>query len=131
MVGLARVFLALSGLVWFPYGVYLAFSPGYLAEAAGILSTTATGNIELRAMYGGLQAGIGALAFTGALRPAWTRPVLFAGCFLFGGLAVTRTLAAIALGEVSPYTAFGLGFEWTSTVLALWLLRRGPAQQSA
>jgi len=127
----ARIFLALSGLVWFPYGVYCFFSPGYLADAAGIVSTTATGNIELRAMYGGLQAGIGALALAGALRPVWVRPVLFAGCFLFGGLAVTRLLAAIGTGEVSSYTAFGLCFEWTSTALALWLLRAGRASQSA
>jgi hypothetical protein len=124
---IARIFLALSGLVWFPYGVYLFFQPAYLADAAGVVSTTATGNIELRAMYGGLQAGIGALALAGALRPAWMRPVLFAGCFLFAGLAISRTLAAIEIGEVSPYTAFGLGFEWTSTALALWLLRAGPA----
>jgi hypothetical protein len=128
---IARVFLALSGLIWFPYGVYLFFSPGYLADAAGIVSTTATGQIELRAMYGGLQAGIGALAFAGALRPAWMRPVLFAGCFLFGGLALSRSLAALAIGEVSPYTAFGLCFEWTSTVLAIWLVRAQPASQSA
>ena len=127
----ARIFLALSGLVWFPYGVYLFFQPDYLADAAGIASNTATGNIELRAMYGGLQAGIGALAFAGALRPAWMRPVLFAGCFLFGGLALSRSLAAITVGEVSPYTVFGLCFEWTSTALALWLLRAGPASQSA
>jgi len=127
----ARIFLALSGLIWFPYGIYCFFQPGYLADAAGILSTTATGQIELRAMYGGLQAGIGALAFAGALRPAWLRPALLAGCFLFGGLALSRSLAAIAIREVSPYTAFGLCFEWTSTALAFWLLRKGPAPQSA
>src|SRR5262245_37577291 len=117
---IARIFLVLSGSIWFPYGVYCFFAPGYLADAAGVASTTATGNIELRAMYGGLQAGIGALAFAGALRPAWMRAVLFAGCFLFGGLAVTRSLAALGAGEVSPYTAFGLVFEWTSTVFAFW-----------
>jgi uncharacterized protein DUF4345 len=128
---IARVFLALSGLIWLPYGVYLFFSPGYLADAAGIVSTTATGQIELRAMYGGLQAGIGALAFAGALRPAWMRPALFAGCFLFGGLALSRSLAALATGEVSPYTAFGLCFEWISTALAIWLVRAQPALQSA
>ena len=127
----ARIFLALSGLIWLPYGIYLFFAPGYLAEAAGIVSTTATGQIELRAMYGGLQAGIGALAFAGALRPAWMRHVLFAGCFLFGGLAFSRTLAAIATGEVSSYTAFGLCFEWISTALAIWLVRAQPASQSA
>ncbi len=128
---IARVFLALSGLIWLPYGIYLFFEPGYLAEAAGIAATTATGQIELRAMYGGLQAGIGALAFAGALRPAWMRPVLFAGCFLFGGLAFSRSLAAIATGEVSSYTAFGLCFEWISTALAIWLVRAQPALQSA
>ena len=128
---IARVFLALSGLIWFPYGLYCFVAPGYLADAAGIVSTNATGNIELRAMYGGLQAGIGALAFAGALRPAWMRSVLFAGCFLFGGLAVTRSLAAIGAGEVSPYTAFGLVFEWTSTVLAFWLLRADFASSTA
>ena len=127
---IARIFLALSGLIWFPYGVYCFLAPDYLADAAGVVSTTATGNIELRAMYGGLQAGIGALAFAGALRPAWLRSVLFAGCFLFGGLAVTRSLAAIGAGEVSPYTAFGLAFEWTSTVFAFWLLRRASSASS-
>jgi Domain of unknown function (DUF4345) len=127
----ARIFLALSGLIWLPYGLYCFAAPGYLADAAGIVSTTATGNIELRAMYGGLQAGIGALAFAGALRPAWMRSVLFAGCFLFGGLAVTRSLAAIGTGEVSPYTAFGLVFEWTSTALAFWLLRANTAASTA
>lgn len=128
---IARIFLALSGLIWLPYGLYCFVAPGYLADAAGIASTTATGNIELRAMYGGLQAGIGALALAGALRPAWRRSVLFAGCFLFGGLAVTRSLAAIGTGEVSPYTAFGLVFEWTSTLLAFWLLRANTASSTA
>ena len=127
----ARIFLALSGLIWLPYGVYCFLQPAYLADAAGVVATTATGNIELRAMYGGLQAGIGALALAGALRPAWLRPVLFAGYFLFGGLAVSRSLAAIALGELSPYTIMGLVFEWTSTVLAFWLLRARLAPTTA
>jgi hypothetical protein len=59
------------------------------------------------------------------------RPVLFAGCFLFGGLALSRSLATLATGEVSPYTAFGLCFEWTSTALAIWLVRAQPASPSA
>jgi hypothetical protein len=52
---------------------------------------------------------------------------LFAGCFVFGGLALSRSLAALAAGEVTAYTAFGLVFEWTSTALALWLLRARTA----
>jgi hypothetical protein len=52
-----RIFFALTALVWLPYGIFCFFQPGYLAQAAGVTATSATGTIELRAMYGGLQAG--------------------------------------------------------------------------
>jgi hypothetical protein len=122
-----RIFLALTALVWLPYGIYCFFDPAYLAQTAGVAATSATGTIELRAMYGGLQAGIGAFALAAALRPALVGPALITSCFLFAGLAVTRLLAAIATGELSPYTAGALGLEWGSTALAVWLLRRRAA----
>ena len=121
-----RIFFGLTALIWLPYGVYCFFAPGYLAQAAGVAATTTTGAIELRAMYGGLQAAIGALALTAALRPALVGPALIASCFLFPGLAVTRLLAAIGAGEFSAYTVSGLGLEWASAALAVWLLRRQP-----
>jgi len=122
-----RVFFALTALVWLPYGIYCFFDPGYLAPTAGIAATSATGTIELRAMYGGLQAGVGALALAAALRPALVGPALIASCFLFAGLAVTRLIAAIVTGELSSYTAQALGLEWGSAALAVWLLRRRAA----
>jgi hypothetical protein len=123
-----RIFFALTALIWLPYGIYCFFSPGYLAQAAGVAATTTTGTIELQAMYGGLQAGIGAFALAAALRPALIGPALLASCFLFPGLAVTRLLAAIGAGEFSSYTNAGLGLEWGSTALAVWLLRRQPVE---
>jgi hypothetical protein len=125
-----RIFLALSGLVWLPYGIFCFFQPGYLEQAAGIVATTATGTIELRAMYGGLQAGFGAFALVAALRAAFVRPALIAACFLFAGLATARLLGSIAVGELSPYTAFALCFEWGSLAIAAWLLRR-PSPMAA
>jgi len=119
----ARIFLALTALVWLPYGIFCFFQPNYLAGAAGVTATTATGTIELRAMYGGLQAGIGAFALAAALRPRLVSPALVAGCFLFAGLAITRLFAAISIGELTSYTIFALGLEWGSTALAVWLLR--------
>jgi hypothetical protein len=124
---MARIFFALTALVWLPYGLFCFFRPDYLAEAAGVAASTTTGTIELRAMYGGLQAGIGALALAAALRPALVRPVLVASCFLFAGLAVSRLLAAISAHELSTYTLSGLGLEWGSTAIAVWLLARGAA----
>ena len=75
-------------------------------------------------MYGGLQAAIGALALFAALRPAWVPHALVALAFLSAGLGVSRLAGAVAAGEVSGYTAFGLGFEFTSAILAMWLVSR-------
>ena len=123
----ARIFLALTALIWLPYGIYLFFAPGALVDIAGVAAVTTTGAIELKAMYGGLQAAIGAFALAAALRPTMIHSALLAGCFLFPGLAVARTLAALGAGELSPYTVMGLGLEWGSTALAVWLLRRQPS----
>jgi len=121
---IARAFLAVSALVWLPYGIYCFFQPGYLAGAAGVAASSATGTVELRAMYGGLQAGIGALALFAALRPAWVPHALVALAFLCAGLFLSRLAGAAAAGEVSGYTAFGLAFEFTSAVVAVRLLPR-------
>jgi hypothetical protein len=124
---MARIFFALTALVWLPYGLFCFFRPDYLAGAAGVAATTTTGTIELRAMYGGLQAGIGALALAAALRPALVRPALLGSCFVFAGLASSRLVAAISAHELSSYTMAGLGLEWGSTAIALWLLGRTAA----
>ena len=62
------IFLGLSTLVWLGYGLYCLLDPGYLAQAAGVAAASATGTTEIRAMYGGLQAGIGVIALGGLLR---------------------------------------------------------------
>jgi hypothetical protein len=125
------MFLGLSALVWLPYGVFCFFQPGYLAEAAGVAASSVTGSIELRAMYGGLQTGIGVLLLLAWFRPGLQRPALLTLAFLCGGLVTARLLGALVAGEVSPYTTFGLAFEALSTGLAVWLLRRRPVYAPA
>jgi hypothetical protein len=120
-----RVFLALSALVWLPYGVYCFAAPASLAEAAGVVFQSPTGSTELRAMYGGLQAALGLLAAVGALSPAWRRPALAALGFVTAGLGATR-LAGLALdGGFTSYTGTALCFEWVSAGAAWALLARG------
>ncbi len=120
----ARIFLGFSTLGWLPYGLYCVARPEYLHDAAGVAIASTTGRIEIRAMYGGLQAAIGLLALGGMVRATLTRPALTTLAFLCAGLASTRTLGALADGEVSSYTAMALALEWGSTVTAVWLLRR-------
>jgi len=123
----ARIFLGLSALLWLPYGIYCFLSPGALAGMAGVASNTTTGSIELRAMYGGLQAAIGALAVAGLLRDSMRRPALLALVFLCGGLALARISGAALESELSAYTAMGLFFELVSVGCAAGLLGREPA----
>ncbi|HXK23791.1 MAG TPA: DUF4345 domain-containing protein [Myxococcota bacterium] len=122
---IARTFLALSALLWLPYGLYCLLVPGSLAQAAGVLAHTPTGNTELRAMYGGLQAAIGVLALVGALRGNVTRTALVTIGTLTLGLGSARLFGLLMDGGFTSYTGMGLGIEWTSALVSRWLLQRG------
>ncbi len=121
-----RVFLVLSVIVWLPYGLWCLLQPGFLEGAAGIASSTPTGSTELRAMYGGLQAAIGALALAALLRPGLVRPAVVALVFLPAGLFLGRLAGVTLDGGLSGYTAGALGFEAACALWAGWLLTRTP-----
>ena len=123
-----RVFLGLFGLMSLPYGLYCFAQPGFLAGFAGVGALSTTGTVELRAMYGGLQAGFGALALLGAFRPAFAPTALLATAFLCAGLGSFRLMGALAAGEVSSYTGQGLAFELGSAALASALWRRAARE---
>jgi hypothetical protein len=120
----ARIFLGLSALLWLPYGVWCFAQPGFLADAAGVTAASPTGSTELRAMYGGLQIALGALAALGALRPDWTRTALVVLAFVGAGLGSARLLGASLDGAWTSYTAMGLAVEWATLAIATALLRR-------
>ena len=128
---LERIVLAASALMWLPYGLYCLARPGALAGIAGVAAQSATGSIELQAMYGGLQAGIGALALAALFRPGLRRPALVTLAFLCTGLATARLAGALGHGELSAYTAMGLAIELLSAGFASALLRRPPHAAAA
>lgn len=119
-----RLFLGLSALVWLPYGLYCFAAPSYLAEAAGVAATSATGTVELRAMYGGLQAALGALLAAALVRPGLRFAALVMVAFATSGLFAARLLGVFLDGGLSGYTGFALVFEAVSAGLAGWLATR-------
>ena len=126
-----RLFLAASALAWLPYGLLCFVDPARLAELAGVAPTSTTGTIELRAMYGGLQAALGVLAGAAFFRPSLQRAALFALSFLCAGLFLARRVGALLSLEFSSYTVLGLLFELLSSVFATTLLARLPARAPA
>lgn len=125
---MTRLFLAASALLWALYGLYCFANPASLVATAGVAATTATGTIEIRAMYGGLQAALGALAGAACLRPSLVRPALLALAFLGAGLFSARLMAAVAASEFSSYTVMGIVFEIATCTIAASLLRAGAGR---
>jgi hypothetical protein len=126
-----RTFLGASALLWLPYGLLCFFDPGYLAGAAGVASSSATGTIELRAMFGGLQAALGVLAASAFLVEPLRRPGLLTLAFVCGGLFAARLIGALLGAEFSSYTMVALFFELLSSVFATALLARVERREAA
>jgi hypothetical protein len=121
---MARIFLIIAGLMWLAYGIYMLMAPEALAVTAGVGALNATGTIELRAMYGGLEGAVGLLALWGAFDPRLRRAGLAALAFTCTGLGATRLIAALQAGEFSTYTKQGLCLEIPLSLIAIWLLVR-------
>lgn len=121
-----RIFLALSAVLWLPYGVQCLLDPSVLAAAAGVTATSATGTTELRAMYGGLQIALGLLALAGAVRPALAQHALVALGVVSAGLGIARLGAAVISGEFASYTLMALALEFTLLAVSCALLLRVP-----
>jgi hypothetical protein len=119
-----RVFLGVMGLMWMAYGLWCFLQPGYLREAAGIVALNATGSVDLRATYGGLQMAIGALLAGGALRAALSRSVLLTYGVLCAGIGSARLCAALLESEWSGYTVFAVCFELGNVGAVLLLASR-------
>ena len=126
-----QIFLGLSALLWLPYGIFCLLQPSFLEGAAGIAATTATGTVELRAMYGGLQAALGVLCALGCASATWRGHALVALGFLTAGLGLARLAGLAAGGGLSSYTAMALVLEFASAGLALVWARKLPAWSAA
>ena len=122
-----RAILALLGVMWAGYGAWCFADPGLLRDAAGISALNATGSVDLRATYGGLQMAVGVLLVAGALRAAMTRQVLLAYGVLCAGIGLARVVAALLESEWSGYTVVAICFELGSALAVPVLLARGGA----
>jgi hypothetical protein len=119
-----RLFLGISVLIWFPYGLFCFLQPSFLGQVAGVVARSTTATTELRAMYGGLQTGIGLLCLAAFLRKSFVDSALLALAFLCAGLFTARLAGLFIDGSVSGYTAGALLFEMVFTASAIALFRQ-------
>lgn len=89
-MNLSRIALITAAAGFAGFGVACLIRPKGMLEAVDIRARSARGATELRAMYGGLEVGLGAFFATAAAKPEWTRPALLAQTLGLGALAASR-----------------------------------------
>ena len=119
---LEKGFLILTTVVWVPYGLMCFLDPAALAESTGVVASTPTvwpktllsmsgASTEIRAMYGGLQTAIGALALLAIFRSGLAKSALVCLATLSVGLLTARLLGLAMDGGYTSYTGMAIGFE--------------------
>jgi hypothetical protein len=125
-MALARFVLIFTGISFFGYAVACFLFPVEVAgRFTGYGLEAAAGMVEVRAMYGGLQAGFGVFCLLAGWRQAWTGPALAAIACVMGGLVLTRSIAMGIHGPAGANPGAAI-YEGITTALALLALLRLP-----
>ncbi|MFT4824232.1 MAG: hypothetical protein ACJAUG_002340 [Halioglobus sp.] len=113
-------FLRFIGVIFASYGAYLCFEPNFLIEMLK-MGDSVSAKVEVRAMYGGLQLGVGLLLLWGAQRPAIQQQMAYAVMIAcFAGLAGGRAVGLLLDGQDS-YNLAALIFETASLLVSVYL----------
>lgn len=122
---LAKFVLAVTAIVFTGYGVACMLDPALPANYIGYALTNADAHVEVAAMYGGLQMGVGLYCVLGLVNAVYQRPALMLVLFGIGGLAIVRAVAWLTVAEpVGVYTQGALAYEGATTILAAVALFR-------
>jgi hypothetical protein len=89
-MNLTRVALITAASGFTGFGIAGLIHPKSMMKRVDIHAKSARGTTELRAMYGGLEVGLGAFFATAAAKPEWSRPALLAQTLGLGALAGSR-----------------------------------------
>jgi hypothetical protein len=89
-MNLSRIALITAASGFAGFGIACLVRPKSMLNRVDIQAKSARGTTELRAMYGGLELGLGAFFAIAAAKSEWSRPALLAQTLGLGGLAVSR-----------------------------------------
>lgn len=115
-------------LLWFSavtyalIGLYFLAVPEKAAASIGVKLTNATARTDVRATYGGMILGVAFFFAWAALSPERFEAGLWSMIFVYGGLALGRSLS-IALGDrPSTMMYLFLVIELAVAALSVWPL---------
>jgi hypothetical protein len=101
-VRVARLVLALSGAPFVAIGLAFLVDPFVMGAQIGLGLAGATAANDVRAVYGGLQIGLGALLWACAAHPGRVRAGIAVSLATFGGLSAGRIVSLLVDGMPAP-----------------------------
>jgi len=117
-----RLLLLVAGGGFLLFGALILVRP--IATFAGIdlaFPDSPLGRIELRAFYGGLELGLGALLVAAAFKAAYERAGLWLSVGSYGAIGSARAIGiALEGGVTNGFLIGALAFELGIGGLALW-----------
>lgn len=122
MKNLDIIVITIAGLGFLAFGILFLCWPDMLMPGVGIQAAAPQAQVEIRAMYGGLELGLGLLLLN-CFAVERRRLGLLLSLASYGGLGLARLSAMLILGTSSPFLWFALAWEGTIAVLALLALR--------
>lgn len=116
-----RTLLYVSAAIFMLFAIAYLIAPIEMTRLIGI-SLTSSGATDIRATYGGLQAGIALFLFWSAKSSARTQSGLLALFFICGSVSVFRGVGVLVSGELGLHYV-GFLFEIPLASLAVIVLR--------
>ncbi len=114
-----RLLLAFIALTYAIFGFIFLFNPSEMAAMVGITFLSNGARNDFRAMYGGLEIGVGAFLLICAMRREFVRVGLFASACVLVAMATSRTVG-LMLDGVSLVQTLIATSEWVGGIAATW-----------
>jgi hypothetical protein len=115
----ARIFLALTGLMYIGLAAWCTISPEKTSDKVGFQMKPGSGQSEFIVIYGGLELAMGILFLLPLWKPEWLQYSLFACIVIHGCLVAFRTASYLMYSGISGTTnKLAIG-EWVILLAAI------------
>lgn len=109
---MARIYLAIVGLLYLYLAMYCALAPQKASKLVGFSLEPGTGQSEFLTVYGGLEFGLGLIFLLPLLKDAYAEPILLSCLVLHASLVLFRTIGYLSFSGISPGVAYFAIGEW-------------------
>lgn len=119
-----RAVVAVSALVFLGFGFAFLLAPAQMAAHINLLPDTPTALSDIRAVYGGLEVGLGLYLGIAALRRSWLASAVTLLSIAFAGVVAGRITSLVVDGTPGVIVFLAFALEAAGLLASLWAAAR-------